>query len=145
MILNIFMKTGPKPRKITTQLLEQIEFQASRGLSQQQVCHALGFSETWWYDAKQKNSDISDSFKKGQAKGLAEVSNAIYEQAMNGSTGAACFFLKNRDPDRWSDVKSVNAVQINISKMTDTQLLEELRSDPVMSKSLQSFIPQLNE
>jgi len=139
------MKTGLKPRKITTQLLEQIEFQASRGLSQQQVCHALGFSETWWYDAKQKNSEISDSFKRGQAKGLAEVSNAIYEQALNGSTGAACFFLKNRDPDRWSDVKSVNAVQINISKMTDTQLLEELRSDPVMSKSLQSFIPQLNE
>ena len=143
MILNIFMKTGPKPRKITTQLLEQIEFQASRGLSQQQVCHALGFSETWWYDAKQKNSEISDSFKRGQAKGLAEVSNAIYEQALNGSTGAACFFLKNRDPDRWSDVKSVNALQINVGKMTDTQLLEELRSDPVMSKSLQSIIPQL--
>ena len=139
------MKPGPKPRILTKDLLDQIEFHASRGLSQQQICHALGFSETWWYDAKQKNSDISDSFKRGQAKGLAEVSNAIYEQALNGSTGAACFFLKNRDPDRWSDVKSVNAVQINISKMTDTQLLEELRSDPVMSKSLQSFIPQLNE
>ena len=126
-------------------MLEGIEHHASRGLSQQQVCHSLGLSETWWYDAKQKNSEISDSFKRGQAKGLAEVSNAIYEQALNGSTGAACFFLKNRDPDRWSDVKSVNAVQINISKMTNTQLLEELRSDPVMSKSLQSFKPQLNE
>ena len=139
------MKRGPKPRLITSDFLEEVEHLAARGLSQQQVCHALGFSETWWYDAKQKNSDISDNFKRGQAKGLAEVSNAIYEQALNGSTGAACFFLKNRDPDRWSDVKSVNAVQINISKMTDTQLLEELRSDPVMSKSLQSFIPQLNE
>ena len=139
------MKPGPKPRVVSEKLLEEIEHHAFRGLSQQQVCHALGLSETWWYDAKQKNSDISDSFKRGQAKGLAEVSNAIYEQALNGSTGAACFFLKNRDPDRWSDVKSVNAVQINISKMTDTQLLEELRSDPVMSKSLQSFIPQLNE
>ena len=139
------MKPGPKPRVVSEKLLEEIEHHVSRGLSQQQVCHALGLSETWWYDAKQKNSEISDSFKRGQAKGLAEVSNAIYEQALNGSTGAACFFLKNRDPDRWSDVKSVNAVQINISKMTDTQLLEELRSDPVMSKSLQSFIPQLNE
>ena len=139
------MKPGPKPRVVSEKLLEEIEHHAFRGLSQQQVCHALGLSETWWYDAKQKNSEISDSFKRGQAKGLAEVSNAIYEQALNGSTGAACFFLKNRDPDRWSDVKSVNAVQINISKMTDTQLLEELRSDPVMSKSLQSFIPQLNE
>ena len=139
------MKRGPKPRLITEEFLAKVEHLAARGLSQQQVCHALGISETWWYDAKQKSAEISESFKRGQAKGLAEVSNAIYEQALNGSTGAACFFLKNRDPDRWSDVKSVNAVQINISKMTDTQLLDELRSDPVMSKSLQSFIPQLNE
>ena len=139
------MKRGPKPRLITEEFLERVEHLAARGLSQQQVCDALGFSETWWYDAKQKNSDISESFKRGAARGLAEVSNAIYEQALNGSTGAACFFLKNRDPDRWSDVKSVNAVQINVGKMTDTQLLDELRSDPVMLKSLQSFIPQLTE
>ena len=139
------MKIGPKPCKITTQLLEQIEFQASRGLSQQQICHALGISETWWYDAKQKSAEISESFKRGKAKGLAEVSNAIYEQALNGSTGAACFFLKNRDPDRWSDVKSVNAVQINVGKMTDTQLLEELRSDPATMRSLLSMLPQLSE
>ena len=128
------MKRGPKPRLITEEFLAKVEHLAARGLSQRQVCHALGFSETWWYDAKQKNSDISDSFKRGQAKGLAEVSNAIYEQALSGSTGAACFFLKSRDPDRWSDMKSVNAVQINVAKMTDTQLLDELRSDPVMSK-----------
>ena len=29
-----YMKTGLKPRKITTQLLKQIELQVSRGLSQ---------------------------------------------------------------------------------------------------------------
>ena len=139
------MKPGPKPRVVSEKLLEEIEHHASRGLSQQQVCHALGLSETWWYDAKQKNSDISESFKRGQAKGLAEVSNAIYEQALNGSTGAACFFLKNRDPDRWSDVKSVNALQINVGKMTDTQLLEELRSDPATMRSLLSMLPQLSE
>ena len=139
------MKRGPKPRLVTKDFLEKVEHLAARGLSQQQVCHALGFSETWWYDAKQKNSDISESFKRGQAKGLAEVSNAIYEQAMSGSTGAACFYLKNRDPDRWSDVKSVNALQINVGKMTDTQLLEELRSDPVTMRSLLSMLPQLSE
>ena len=139
------MKRGPKPRLITEEFLAKVEHLTARGLSQQQVCHALGFSETWWYDAKQKNSDISESFKRGQAKGLAEVSNAIYEQALNGSTGAACFFLKNRDPDRWSDVKSVNAVQINVGKMTDTQLLEELRSDPATMRSLLSMLPQLSE
>lgn len=140
-----YMKRGPKPRLITEEFLAKVEHLAARGLSQQQVCHALGFSETWWYDAKQKNSDISDSFKKGQAKGLAEVSNAIYEQALNGSTGAACFFLKNRDPDRWSDVKSVNAVQINVGKMTDTQLLEELRSDPRVYAAITRQMPELEK
>ena len=139
------MKRGPKAREISKELLGRVEQLATRGLSQKQVCHALGFSETWWHAKKQEFSELGEFYKKGQAKGLAEVSNALYEQELNGSTGAACFFLKNRDPDRWSDIKSVNAVQINISKMTDTQLLEELRSDPVVSKSLQSFIPQLDE
>ena len=140
-----YMKRGPKPRLITEEFLAKVEHLAARGLSQQQVCHALGFSETWWYDAKQKNSDISESFKRGQAKGLAEVSNAIYEQALNGSTGAACFFLKNRDPDRWSDVKSVNAVQINVGKMTDTQLLDELRSDPRVYAAITRQMPELEK
>ena len=139
------MKPGPKPRTVTKDLLERIELHASRGLSQQQICHTLGISETWWYDAKQKNSEISESFKRGQAKGLAEVSNAIYEQALNGSTGAACFFLKNRDPDRWSDVKSVNAVQINVGKMTDTQLLDELRSDPRVYAAITRQMPELEK
>ena len=139
------MKRGPKPRLITSDFLEKVEHLAARGLSQKQVCDALGISETWWHAKKQENLELDEYYKRGAARGLAEVSNAIYEQALNGSTGAACFYLKNRDPDRWSDVKSVNAVQINVGKMTDTQLLEELRSDPVISKSLQSFIPQLNE
>ena len=139
------MKRGPKAREISKELLGRVEQLATRGLSQKQVCHALGFSETWWHAKKQEFSELGEFYKKGQAKGLAEVSNALYEQALSGSTGAACFFLKNRDPDRWSDLKSMNAVQINVGKMSDTQLLEELRSDPVISKSHQSFIPQLKE
>ena len=50
------MKRGPKPRLITEECLNKVEHLAARGLSQQQVCDALGFSETWWYDAKQKES-----------------------------------------------------------------------------------------
>ena len=92
------MKPGPKPRKTTQEFFEQIEHHASRGLSQQQICHALGISETWWYEAKHKNPEISESFKKGQAQGIGEVSNAIFEQALNGSTAAACFFLKKGLP-----------------------------------------------
>ncbi len=103
--MNKNMKPGPKPRKTTQEFFEQIEHHASRGLSQQQICHALGISETWWYEAKQKNPDITESYKKGKAKGIGEICNSIFEQALNGSIAAACFYLKNRDPNRWSDFK----------------------------------------
>ena len=139
------MKRGPKAREISKELLGRVEQLATRGLSQKQVCDVLGFSETWWHAKKQEFSELGEFYKKGQAKGLAEVSNALYEQALNGSTGAACFFLKNRDPDRGSDIKSVNAVQINISKMTDTQLLEELRSDPRVYAAITRQMPELEK
>ena len=132
------MKRGPKPRLITEEFLEKVEHLAARGLSQQQVCDALGFSETWWHAKKQENTELDECYKRGAAKGIGEISNAIYEQALNGSTGAACFFLKNRDPNRWSDVRSANNIQINVGKMTDTQLLDELRSDPVMFSTITS-------
>ena len=76
------MNPGPKPCTLSRELLDQIEQYASRGLSQQQICHALGISETWCYAAKQKSAEISESFKTGKAKGLAKVLIAIYEQAL---------------------------------------------------------------
>ena len=56
------MKRGPKPRQITKELLKQIEHHAARGLSQKQICDALGFSETWWH-AKPTNSSQSDTLQ----------------------------------------------------------------------------------
>ena len=88
------MKPGPKPRVVSEKLLEEIEHHASRGLSQQQTCRTLGISEAWWYEAKKKNLEIMETYKTGEAKGLAEISNAVFEQALKGSTGAACFFLR---------------------------------------------------
>ena len=69
--MNKNMKPGPKPRKTTQEFFEQIEHHASRGLSQQQICHALGISETWWYEPKHKNPEIyRRALKKDKHKGL---------------------------------------------------------------------------
>ena len=84
---------------------------------------------------------LGESYKKGSASGLADVTNALYENAMNGNPVSQIFFLKNRDPNRWNDVKSINHLQLNVSKMTDSQLLQELKSDPILSKSLLHIIP----
>jgi len=108
------MKRGPKPRKINQELLEQIEHHAARGLSQKQICDALGFSETWWHAKKAEYSELGESYKKGSASGLADVTNALYENAMNGNPVSQIFFLKNRDPNRWNDDKtSVSLYRVN--------------------------------
>jgi hypothetical protein len=108
------MKRGPKPRKINQDLLEKIEHHAARGLSQKQICDTLGFSETWWHAKKAEYSELGESYKKGSASGLADVTNALYENAMNGNPVSQIFFLKNRDPNRWNDDKtSVSLYRVN--------------------------------
>ena len=108
------MKRGPKPRQVTQDLLEKIEHHAARGLSQKQICDTLGFSETWWHAKKAEYSELGESYKKGSASGLADVTNALYENAMSGNPVSQIFFLKNRDPNRWNDDKtSVSLYRVN--------------------------------
>ena len=130
---------------VTNDLLEEIERLAARGLSQKQVCEALGISESWWHEKKPIIPELLESYKKGQAKGLADVTNALYESAMSGTPVAQIFYLKNRAPNEWADVQSVNKVQINFSRMSDTQLLNELREDPGLADSISAFLPELKE
>ena len=78
------MKRGPKPRQVTQDLLEQIEHHVARGLSQKQICDALGFSETWWHAKKAEYSELGESYKKGSASGLADV--MIKELSTNNSS-----------------------------------------------------------
>ena len=49
-----------------------------------QIFDAIGFSETWWNAKKAEYSELGESYKKGSASGLADVANALYENAMNG-------------------------------------------------------------
>ena len=137
------MKRGPKPRPINQELLEQVERLAARGLSQKQVCEALGFSQSWWHAKKSESEELEECYKRGAALGLADVSNALYESAMSGTPVAQIFYLKNRAPKEWADVQSVNKVQINFSRMSDTQLLNELREDPGLAASISAFLPEL--
>ena len=63
---------------------------------------------------------------------------------LTGSMFCLCIFVFYNF-DRWSDVKSVNAVQINVGKMSDTQLLEELRSDPNVYAAITSQMPEFEK
>ena len=79
------MNRGPKARKINHDLLENIGYYATRGLSLKQICLSLGFSETWCNANKAENSELGKAYIKGSASGLADVTIALYGITMNGN------------------------------------------------------------
>ena len=135
-------KRGKKPFNFDVEVLEKIEVLASRGLDQQDIAYCIGIHPTTLSEKKYENEQLQEALKRGKAKGLAQITNALFEQALAGSTGAACFYLKNRDSENWTDTQSIKA-EINVSKLSDSQLLDELRQDPVIVQNLKHFIPQL--
>ena len=135
-------KRGKKPFNFDVEVLEKIEILASRGLAEQDIANCIGINPTTLSEKKYENEQLQEALKRGKAKGLAQITNALFEQALSGSVGAACFYLKNRDSENWTDTQSIKA-EINVSKLSDSQLLDDLRQDPVIVQYLKHFIPQL--
>ena len=84
-------------------LEEQVEVLAGKGLTMKQIANCLGFGRTKLYRLKDNKKDIRDALKRGRAKGLTLVANALYTSALEGNVTAQIFYLKNRSPNEWRD------------------------------------------
>lgn len=91
--------------------LEQVENLASRGLGTTQIARALGVSWNTIDRNRKRSEDFEESIKRGKAKGLAQVTNALFESATEkNSVVAQIFYLKNQSPKIWKDrVENVHA------------------------------------
>lgn len=93
-------KRGPKPIEID---LEQVERLASRGLGPTQIARSLGISWSTLDRNRKKKAELDDIIKKGQARGVQMVTDALMESATSGNVTAQIFYLKNRDHENWKD------------------------------------------
>ena len=87
--------------KMTEDVLEAAEESAARGLSESQVADALGVSRATLLRRKKDDEAFDAAIKRGQARGIQEVSNALFEAALQGCVPAMIFYLKARAG--WSD------------------------------------------
>jgi hypothetical protein len=95
--------------------LEQVENLASRGLGTTQIARALGVSWDTIDRNRKRSAEFEDALKRGQAKGLAQVTNSLFTSATDGNVTAQIFYLKNQDPKTWKDrVENVHAT-INLN------------------------------
>ena len=110
-------KKPPKKagRKLINLDLEQVENLASRGLGTTQIARALGVSWSTIDRNRKRSADFEEALKRGQAKGLAQVTNSLFTSATDGNVTAQIFYLKNQDPKTWKDrVENVHAT-INLN------------------------------
>tara|TARA_R100000231_G_C5292229_1_gene154963 strand:+ start:384 stop:824 length:441 start_codon:yes stop_codon:yes gene_type:complete len=98
-------KPGRKPIVIDNDKVEQL---AAQGLGPSQIARALGISWDTYNKNKKRSSELSEAIKRGEARGLAKVSNSLFKSANEGNVTAQIFYLKNRAPTEWADRQEVN-------------------------------------
>lgn len=97
---------GPEPWVPTPEILVKIENLAARGLILEQIAMSIGIARSTLCAKKAGDfPEIQEAIDRGKAKGVATVTNALFEKAKKGDNTAMIFFLKNRDPENWMDVQ----------------------------------------
>ena len=87
--------------KINEVVLQAAEEASARGLSDIQVAEVLGISRATISRRKRDDEAFDAAIKRGKARGIQEVSNALFESALQGCVPAMIFYLKARAG--WSD------------------------------------------
>ena len=94
---------GRPKYEITPEIMEKVEAYAAQGLTQEQIARCLGISYQTLNERKKEYSEFSETIKRGQAKGLATITNAPFNSGKGGNITAQIFYLKNRSPEDWKD------------------------------------------
>ena len=76
--------------------LKKVELLAARGLSFEQIATALGISDKTLLKRRRENSEVSEAIKRGKERGIAQVANKLFDQALAGNTTAMIFYLKTQ-------------------------------------------------
>ena len=112
--------------EVTDEVLENTRRFMAQGLTKEQCAASLGISAQLLMIYQAENSDFSDAIKSGEAEGIQQVTNALYEKAtLDRDNTAMIFFLKNRAG--WVDKKEVATTVeqkhvIDITRISDEQL-----------------------
>lgn len=93
---------------------------ARDGLTEEQIAHNMGISRSTLNEWKKKDSDISDTLKKGKEIADYIVENALFEKATKEKNVVAMiFWLKNRRPDKWREQPKEIPAEADIPKFLD--------------------------
>ena len=102
-------KGGAPAFEITEQVCKKAESLAAQGLTLEQTAHALGISYHTLNEKRKEYDKFSEAIELGKAKGIATVTNALFNKAKDGDVPAMKYYLNNRDNGNWQERVAVTA------------------------------------
>ena len=112
--------------EISEDVLSKTENLMAKGLTKEQCAGMLGVSVSTFILHQAENSEFSEAIKRGQASGIDQVTNALFENATVGKDNTAIiFYLKNRAG--WVDKQEIQSTVeqrhvIDLTRIPDDQL-----------------------
>ena len=88
-------KGGRPPKVLTDEQVIQVE-SLGAVLSIEQIADYFGIGKTTFYEIMQRQPEVSERYKKGKAKAIGSVAQGLLQQARDGNTSAAMFYLKTQ-------------------------------------------------
>ena len=116
------MGAGRPKFEITEEVCKKAEKLAAQGLTLEQIARVLGISYQTLNEKSKDYSVFSDAIADGKAKGVASITNAVFERAKSGDVQAAKYYLNNRDNKNWSDKRD-----FNLGGQDDNPIVSEVR------------------
>lgn len=104
-----------RPTKYIQQFNEIAAALAESGMSQNEIAEKLGIHRSTLYRWINRKNDFCDSIKNGNELSDEAVEVSLFKRACGYEIGkrhippevtACIFWLKNRRPDRWRDIKA---------------------------------------
>jgi predicted transcriptional regulator len=110
--------TAGRPKWIPDELAcRKAREMASRGLTVKQIADCLGVSDATVYERQKEYPEFLEAIKRGRSEGINQVTNKLFEKAVDGDNTCMIFYLKTRDRESWGDqyvepVKEIPPIQI---------------------------------
>ena len=81
--------------KITKKLCEKAEKLSAKGLTMSQIASVLNMGESTLYEKQVQYPEFSESIKRGRNKGIEQITNTLFQKAVEGDNTSMIFYLKN--------------------------------------------------
>ncbi len=93
-------------------------------LSKGQLADYFGISETTFREVEKRQPEVSVAYQKGRGKAIASVAGNLVNQAQNGNTTAAIFYLKTQAGWKEQDTTTISTNEDNV-----IQIVRATKSD----------------